>query len=152
MHEEPLFGDKPVHTTDAVVESVCVKHFSESATRPPIWEGFRVVHDRMRAAQTKGEVWIGGEFVVDCEDPRFAQVHLRIPDIALVTDSVQDVMEWLATSKEVDHLSCDTSAIAMVPSDHPHHGLIQECDEFYLDQFTADRRKGFPILDEPPAP
>jgi hypothetical protein len=61
-------------------------------------------------------------------------------------------MEWLATSKEVEHLSCDTSAIAMVPSDHKHHGLIQECDEFYLDQFTADRRKGFPILDEPPAP
>lgn len=152
MHEEPLFGDKPVHTTKATVESVCVTHFAGSATRQPIWEGFDVAHERMRAVQVAGEVWIGGEFVVDCEDPHFAQVHLRIPDTAPLTDPVLEVMDWLTNSAEADQLSCDMTALALVPPGHPHYHLIREYDEFYLDEFSAGRRHGFPILDEPPAP
>ena len=41
----PLFGDKPQKVALAVVETKCVLHFRESATRTPIWEGYGQFHD-----------------------------------------------------------------------------------------------------------
>jgi hypothetical protein len=154
MYDEPLFGKTPVHTSRSIVEKVCVTSFADSATRESIWEGFGIAHTKIQKAGAQGEIWISGDFVDDREDPDYAQVHLRIPEAATITDKVTSVIDWLTSSREAEELSCDTTALVMVPEDDPHHSLIREYHEFYLSEFTAHEsgRKGFPILTEPPPP
>lgn len=154
MYNEPLFGKIPVYTSRSIVERVCVTCFADSATRENIWEGFGIAHMRIQKAGVHGEIWISGDFVEDREDPDYAQVHLRIPAAAKITDEVIAVIDWLTSSREAEELSCDTTALVMVPEDDPHHSLIREHHDFYLSEFTAHESgcKGFPILTEPPSP
>jgi len=152
MFNEPLFGKTPVRTSRAIVESVCVASFADSVTRENIWEGFSIAQAQIQKTRAQGEIWISGDFVEDREDPDYAQVHLRIPDPSTITDEVIAVIEWLTGSREADELLCDTTALVMVPEDHPYHPLIREQHEFYMSEFQAHESgcKGFPILTEPP--
>lgn len=152
---DPLFGDKPVQSSLSQVETVCVHGYPKSATRPPMWEGFQIAHSKIVEAQTPGEVWVSGEFVIDEEDPRFTQVHLRIPPGAQLTDEVSEVFSWMNKNESTEHLACDLTAIAEVPANHPTAHLIREYADVIYDSFTGHGefgRKGFPILPLFPSP
>lgn len=145
----PLFGSEPVQSSLGQVETVCVKRYPESATRPPMWEGFQTAHIRILDAAAPGEIWVSGEFVVDEEDPRYTQVHLRVPAGVPLTDEISDVISWINDPKTTEQLACDLSVIAEVPDDDALAPLIREQADFIFDYFTAHGefgRKGFPIL------
>ena len=151
----PLFGREPTHSSLNQVETVCVKGYPESATRPPIWEGFGQAHGRIVEARTPGELWVGGEFVVDEEDPDTAQVHLRVPAGVPFDDDLADVVNWVNDRGTSDRLGCDLTAIVEIPDDDPWAHLVREFAESVLDAFTShgeSGRKGFAILPLFPPP
>jgi hypothetical protein len=149
---EPLFGPKPVVCSVGQVESVCVGHYPESATRPHIWEGFQTARSRVVDAQTPGNLWVSGDFVVDHEDPNSAQVHLRVPAGVPRDARLLELMGWLNDTTHTERLSCDLSVLVECPPDDPQCDLIREYDEILLNFFTAhgdSDTKGFPILPVP---
>ena len=149
---EPLFGPTPVVSSVGQVETVCVNHYPESATRPHIWEGFQTAHTKVVDAKTPGKLWVSGDFVVDHEEPRFAQVHLRIPSGVSRDDSLLELVGWMNDKAHTERLSCDLSALVEFPPDDPKIHLIKEFEEIILDSFTAHGdtgKKGFPILPVP---
>jgi|LakMenEpi03Aug12_release.lakeMendotaPanAssembly.Ray.scaffolds.fasta_scaffold120697_4 hypothetical protein len=149
---EPLFGLVPVVSSVPQVEAVCVNHYPESATRPHIWEGFQFAHTKIVNANTPGKVWLGGDFVVDSEDPNYAQVHLRVPAEYPKNDSLLDLLSWFNDKEQTEKLACDLSALVEFPPDDPAYSLVSEYAEIVLNAFTAhgDRdKKGFPIIPLP---
>lgn len=149
---EPLFGDVPVVCPVNQVESVCVKHYPKSATRPFIWEGFQTAHAKVLDAAAPGKLWVSGDFVVDHEDPDFAQVHLRIPAATPTHDGVLNLLDWLNDKDLPDRLSCDVSALIEPAPDDPGRHLVEEFAGIVLDSFTAhgdSGKKGFPIIPLP---
>lgn len=155
MLPEPLFGESPVHTSLSTVETVCVNRYPESATRPAIWDGFEEAHTKVVDARAPGEVWVSGEFVVNKEDPDFAQVHLHVPAGAPINETTRELFEWLNDKTNTERLSCDLSTFVGVPDDDPQAFLIQEIEQAFLDIFSTHGEtgvKGFPILDLYPSP
>lgn len=146
---EPLFGPSPVVSTIGQVEAVCVKHYSTSATRPHIWEGFQAVHSKIVDTKTSGKLWVSGDFVVDREDPDYAQVHLRVPVGSPRHDGLLDLLGWLNDKEQTERLACDLSALVEFPHDDPAYSLVNEYAEIVLNAFTAHgdkEKKGFPII------
>ena len=138
-----------VRSSLSQVESICVNRYPASATRPAIWEGFQRRTPEVVNTDAPGEMWVSGDFVVDHEDPDYAQVHLRVPPVA-ITIETREVFEWMHDAKNTERLSCDLSAIIKVPEDDPQSLIIKEYADFMLETFVAHGefgRKGFPILD-----
>ena len=149
---EPLFGPKPVVSSVRQVESVCVNHYPESATRPHIWEGFQTAHTKVLDSRTPGELWVGGDFVVDHDDPDCAKVHLRVPVGVPKSDPLLDLLGWMNDKARFDQLSCDLTTLVEYPPDDPKSPLVREYAEILLDSFTTHGEsdsKGFPILPLP---
>lgn len=147
--KRPLFGTEPVKSSLAQVETVCVSKFPASATRPYIWEGFNEAHGKVSLTQPNGEVWISGDFVVDDEDPDFAQVHLRVRPGPL-TPEIEELLTFLNEPDTTERLGCDFSSLIEVPETDPAYGIIDEAAQFFLQEFTehADgSKKGFPIIE-----
>jgi hypothetical protein len=95
---------------------------------------------------------VSGDFIVDHEDPPFAQVHLRVPCGVQRDDSLLKLLEWINDETQTEHLSCDLSALVEFPPDDPKIHLINEYADIVLDSFTAHGdtgKKGFPILPVP---
>lgn len=146
---EPLFGSNPVVSSVSLVESVCVNHYPESATRPHIWEGFQTAHTKVVDAKTPGKLWVSGDFVVDHDDPDFAQVHLRVAAGTTRESALLDLLGWLNDKDQTERLSCDLSALVEPAPDDPAFHYVQEFAEIVLDSFTAHGdagKKGFPII------
>jgi hypothetical protein len=149
---EPLFGPTPVVSSVGQVESVCVNHYPESATRPHIWEGFQTAHSKVLDSKAPGKLWVSGDFVVDRDDPDFAQVHLRVPAGVTRESSLLDLLGWLNDRSQTERLSCDLSALVESTPDDPGYHRVQEFAEIVLDSFTThgDKdKKGFPIIPLP---
>lgn len=149
---EPLFGPTPVVSSVGQVETVCVNHFPDSATRPHIWEGFQTAHSRVVDAKTPGKLWVSGDFVVDHEDPDYAQVHLRVPVGAPRQDGLLDLLSWLNDKEQTEQLACDLTALVEFPPDDPAYPLLKEYADSILESFTAhgdEEKKGFPIIPLP---
>ena len=149
---EPLFGPSPVVSSVAQVESVCVNHYPESATRPHIWEGFQTTHTKVAYAKTPGKLWVSGDFVVDHDDPVFAQVHLRVAAGVPRDGLLLDLLGWLNDPSQTERLSCDLSALVEPAPDDPAYHYVREFAEIVLDSFTTHGdagKKGFPIIPLP---
>ena len=145
----PIFGSNPVKSSLVQVEVLCVSKYPESATRPFLWEGFTIAHDKVLAARPKGEVWISGDFVVDHEDPDFAQVHLRIRPGA-ITPEIDELLSYLNEDKTTEKLGCDFTSLIEVPEGDPAFQIINEAAELFFNEFTEHEegeKKGFPIIE-----
>src|SRR5690606_37668710 len=116
--KKPLFGTKPVYASLGQVETLCVAKLPDSATRPYYWEGFTEAHGKVCEIRPEGEVWIGGEFVVDEEDPHFAQIHLRIRPGKLKTE-IDELLAFWNDESTTERLGCDFSGLIELPEDDP---------------------------------
>ena len=149
---EPLFGPRPVTCSIGQVEAVCVHHYPESATRPHIWDGFQTARSKVVDSQTSGDLWLSGDFVVDHEDPSFAQVLFRIPAGVPKDAALLDLVGWLNDKTNSEQLSCDLGTLVEYPPDDPKAHFVREYTELLLEAFTAHgdtETKGFPIVPVP---
>lgn len=149
MNPRPLFGSEPVKSSLNTIQTVCVSKYPDSATRPPIWEGFSVAHDKVREVNPPSELWLSGDFVVDLEDPDFAQV-LLLAKVSERTEELDDLLNFMNDPASREQLSCDVTGFLQVPPDDPNYSYFQEAREAMDEAFSSHGpvgKKGFPILE-----
>ncbi len=149
MTPRPLFGSEPVKSSLNAVQTVCVTKYPESATRPAIWEGFNIAHEKVMEVNPPSELWVSGDFVIDLEDPDLAQVLLLAKQCER-TDELDDLLTFMNDESATDQLACDLAGFLDVPQDNPHYRKFLETRLFFQDVFSShgpDNKKGFPILE-----
>lgn len=121
----PIFGAKPQNVALGVVETKCVLRFPESATRPPIWEGYGEFHDAVTKAACAGTISIGGEFVTQQDDPDAAVVLLETPPTPEKRPEAHSkTIEWVQDPRRQE-LSCHFYVVEGVPENDPAFPVVE---------------------------
>ena len=146
----PLFGDKPQKVALGVVETKCVLQFPDSATRPPIWEGYGQFHDTVTKAACKGSVSIGGEFVTRLDDPDAAVVVLETPPaVEKRPEAHSKTFEWLQDASRQE-LSCHFYIVEGVPQNDPAFQIIEAIREEFIEELRRQPDgsiRGYPVIE-----
>ncbi len=132
---DPIYGPNPVTRTIEQVCGDCVETFEDSTTRPLIWEGVTICHQRITEAQFRGCVWIGGEFVTSIIDPETAMVLLRLPASAQTTADQGITVDWLR-SEQTGELLCETYFLHEVDSSDPQYDLYTATERAITEEFS----------------
>jgi len=144
----PLFGPTPTTVSLPDLEARCVNSFPDSTSRPLIWDGFKVSHDRITADQFPGWLWISGEFVTCSPEPQSAMVLLRIPAAAVPTTQQNATVDWLRGPEVADSL-CDTYFLQEVDPSDPAYEVYRETEELIREEFCIQpdgSRRGYAII------
>lgn len=107
-----------------------------------------MANEKVDAVKPKGEIWIGGDFVVDDEEPLYTQVMLKASNESL-SDELDELIQYLNDESTTEQLGCDFTGLVEVPEDDPAYASLQEFKHIMLDEFTANGPyavKGFPII------
>lgn len=146
----PLFGNKPQKVALGVVETKCVKQFPESATRPPIWEGYGKFHDTVTKAACVGSVSIGGEFVTRQDDPDAAVVVLETPPGSEKRPEAHSkTFEWIQDASRQE-LSCHFYIVEGVPQNDPAFQIIEAIREQVHEELRRQPDgtiRGYPVIE-----
>jgi hypothetical protein len=148
VESDPIYGPNPVARTIDQVRGDCVDSFSDSTTRPLIWEGVTVCHQRITEARFEGSVWIGGEFVTTIPDPDTAMVLLRLPASAQTTAEQGITVDWLR-SEQTGELLCETYFLHEVDSSDPQYDLYTATERAITEEFSQQAdgsRRGHAVI------
>lgn len=108
-----------------------------------------MANQKVDSVKPKGEIWIGGDFVVDDEEPLYAQVVLKASSESH-DGELDELIQFLNDESTTEQLGCDFAALVEVPEGDSAYTSVQEYKKILLDEFTANGPyavKGFPIIE-----
>jgi hypothetical protein len=144
----PILGKQSQVMEMPEVYEVCVENFTESISRPLIWDGFQNCHERIHEDNFIGFYWLGGEFLTSNPEPRSAMLLVRVPATFSISAIQQATVDWLKSQENHDSM-CDTYFLHEVDPDDPHYELFCEIETAIQEEFSLHEdgtRRGYAIV------
>ena len=130
---------------------ICVHDFPMSQNRPILFQGLRLLIDRLNTNDIAGELWINGSFVTTKVEPDDVDLILRMQSdfVDAANTEQREILDWLNGNNPKSQLHCDSYVHIEYPNDHPQFWLGEYMYSYWMRQWGFGRNgeiKGIAVI------